>query len=346
MSTDFIIRSAGARRRRQQCISHHPREAYRSACRGLLRGFCAIMLLLGLASPAAYGQPSSSFRIGFSTSTIGDVNQNDVIASVRVWSQVIAKEFKVPVDPQPVVLRHIAEIKTALTNKTVDCVNLSTNEYATVRGLLAEDRVVVGVISDSIADEYVLLVHRGSGIDKLEDLRGRRFGMLQTVRTSLAPFWLDTLLARKGLGRAAGFFGSMVTTGKVGKAVLPVFFRQVDACLVTRKGFDIMVELNPQIGQQLKVLATSPAVVPEAFFFRADYTSPIRDHIEAEIKEWHLSAAGRQVLTIFNTDRLAVRPVSCLDSAMKMLAEYERLTGNTAIGRSPVTFGKATTAEK
>ena len=97
-----------------------------------------------------------------------------------------------------------------------------------------------------------------------------------------------------------------------------------------------MVELNPQTGQQLKTLALSPAVVPFMFCFRTDYTSPIRTQVVAEIAKWHTTPAGRQILTIFQCDRLEERPFTCLDSALELLNPHRHLSvGTNSVAVSP-----------
>jgi len=99
-----------------------------------------------------------------------------------------------------------------------------------------------------------------------------------------------------------------------------------DACVVTRCGFQTMVELNPQVGRQLKTLVSSPAVVPIAFLFRADYSSPVKDQILAEIEKVHSTAASQQVLTLFQGEALEVCPVSSLDTALDLLAAHAQLS--------------------
>lgn len=225
--------------------------------------------------------------------------------------------------------------------KTVDCITMCTNEYVRVSEQLANDRIVVGVMSDSIYEEFVLIVHRTSSIERLSDLRGRKMGLHMSRRTALAPLWLETLLAREGLGPSAEFFGQIVSPIKITKAVLPVFFRQMDTCLVTRNGFDTMVELNPQVGQELKTLAVSPAFVPVAFFFRSDYSSPLRAKIMGEITRWHINAAGRQILTIFQVDRLEEHPLSCLESAIELVTAHQRLSQETKKAAAGKTTGSA-----
>lgn len=266
-------------------------------------------------------------RIGFSVGVLGDVNENDAMAAVRVWAQALAQERGIPADPQPKILRGLSEIESALTNHAIECINLTTEEYAALHGRYGLETLIVAVKRNVITEQYVLLVPRASQVQRLADLRGRKLGMLRSSRASLAPMWLDTLLAQEKLGRAADFFSQIEPASKITKVVLPVFFHQLDACVVTRSGFDTMIELNPQTGQQLRVLAISPAMVPEEFCFRSDYRSPLRAKLLTEFTQWHTSAAGKQILTLFQSDSLQERPASCLDTALELIALHERLVG-------------------
>ena len=137
------------------------------------------------------------------------------------------------------------------------------------------------------------------------------------------------MLLKEGFGDATNFCSRMTFVAKVSKVVLPVFFRKLDACIVTKRGFETMSELNPQTGQQLKTLAVSPALVPFLFCFRADYTSPIRKQVVAEISKWHTTPAGRQILTIFQCDRLEEGTFACLESAQELLDTQRRLSAGT-----------------
>jgi ABC-type phosphate/phosphonate transport system substrate-binding protein len=310
----------------------HPgrRRSFRgpgTAGRAVRAAFCCLLLFPTLA---LLGAPELvPFRIGFAAATFQGVNENDANAAVRVWARVLAEERGIPADPEPRILQSIDDIVAALTNKTVDAINLTAEQFQAVRGQVALQGFVVARKGNSVTEEYILLVHRGSGLERLEDLRGRKLGMLQSMRTALAPVWLETCLAKAGLGRPADFFGQVTTNPKLTKIILPVFFRQLDACLVTRAGFETMVELNPQTGQQLKVLASSPPIVPVIFCFRADYSPSVRAKLLAEISRWHTTPAGRQILTIFQTDSLEERPLACLDSAFELLATHGRLCGGT-----------------
>lgn len=266
------------------------------------------------------------FRIGFSAKTFTDVNDNDAMAAVKVWAEVIAREQKIPVAASPLVLRGVDEIRRVLRNQDIDALALPTDEYWQVRELL-DQRIYIGNgTGDKISQEYVLLVHQESGIERLEDLRGRRLNFMQSSQMSLAPVWLDTTLLQAGFSRASEFC-RVTEFPNLSKALLPVFFRQADACVVTRSSFQTMAELNPQISQRLRVLDTSPEMVTSGFCFRRGYDEPIRGKIISELTKIMTSPAGAQVMKLFKAEAFSIQPVSCLDSAFELLATHERLLG-------------------
>jgi hypothetical protein len=91
----------------------------------------------------------------------------------------------------------------------------------------------------------VLLTRNSDGLHPLADLRGKRLIAPSGRRTGLAEEWLNNLLSESNLPMSQEFFGQIRTTHKISGAVLPVFFKQTDVCLVTQSGFETMSQLNP-----------------------------------------------------------------------------------------------------
>lgn len=284
----------------------------------------AAVLLCAFAS-GGWGQSSEICRVGFTYRAFGELNENDAMAAVKAWTQAFMAERKIPATLEPSVYRNLSDMKTALTEKAVEALNMTTDEFSQLRGLLAEDVIVYGVASDSIDEEYVLLVNRNSMIEKLVDLKGGNLGLLSSIRASLAETWLDTILLREGLAPARDFFGRIDTDPKVDNLLIPLFFEKLDACVITRSGFDLMVELNPQTGQRLEVLSTSPPLVPTVFCFRNGWNPPVREKMVEAIQRWHLSPAGRQSLMLFQIDSLKAQSIQGLDSALDLIDEHRKL---------------------
>jgi ABC-type phosphate/phosphonate transport system substrate-binding protein len=272
---------------------------------------------------------STPFRIGFSRRLFTEVNINDAKASVKAWAQTVARERDIPTDPDPAVLDGVAAMEESLRGGKLDALALTLDEYGRLLPNTRFDPVFVSLQNGRTNVEYLVLAHQDSGIQALGDLRGRSLACYQNPRTSLALPWLDTHLVRQGLSSTTGWVGRVTHSRKVSGAVLPVFFRQMDACLVDRGSFETMSELNPQVGKRLKAIAASPPLVPMLFCLRSDYSPRLKARIVPALQDLHKTTAGQQVLTAFQMERLLSSPLSSLDSALELLAMHQRLCGGT-----------------
>jgi phosphonate transport system substrate-binding protein len=299
-----------------------------NVCAGITFTFLLAAMVPFLLAEDCFSDDSNAtlFRVGFSSGVFTDVNENDAKAAMKVWGQVLLKERGLPVDPEVVLLNGMEEISRALNSKLVDAFALTTVEYWLLEEKMQSSEAIVGLFEGRISEEYVLLVHRESGIERIGDLRGRSIAFHLSSRMSLASAWLETLLIKEGLGRTSQFFGRMTQLNKLPRVILPVFFRQSDACVVTRRGFQTMSELNPQVGGQLKVIASSPELMPGGFFFRGNFSPSIKAKALAEFHKVHMTPAGQQCLTIFQSGTLEVHPISVLNSAFELLAAHKRLS--------------------
>ena len=304
------------------------RRLSRTAWPTLIMILVLIVSFLSLPCASEEPQPQSDrsvFRVGFSSMMFSDVNKNDAKAALKAWAQTVAGERGIETDPDPSILTGLDELTSALRNKQVDMVALLAEEYRALNAAVPLAPLFFAYLNGKVEEVVVLLAHRDSGIERVEDLKGLRLITHSNPRASLAIPWLNSVLLEKGLRPTAEFLGLVSQNTKLSSVVLPVFFRQSDACLVTRSGFDTMSELNPQIGKALKVLATSPKMVPTLLCFRADYSPAFKDKLFAGLRDLHLSPAGQQVLTIFHSEKLEEMPASGLQSALDLLTHCEEL---------------------
>lgn len=312
-----------------------PNPGWRSA---IGTGLLALLFLSAIASFTRAGSSSEQsaphrlFRIAFSSSMFTEVKVEDARAAMKAWMLSVARERGIPVDPDAKVSDSLEELLRMLQNGMADGFAGTAVECWQLSKVMKFDRVAVAVSRDRLTEEYVVLVHRDSGIEDVRELRGRRLVVLQSPRMSLAMVWLDTLLMQKGLEPTSGFCGGVTSVNKLSKVVLPVFFRQSDACVVTCRGFQTMSELNPQVGKTLRVLAVSPEMVPSGFIFRSESASSFRDQMLTEMGRLSDSPAGQQILTLIRADRVEEKPISCMAGAFELLATHERLS--SLIGKS------------
>lgn len=105
---------------------------------------------------------------------------------------------------------------------------------------------------------------------------------------------------------------------------MPVFFRQADACLTSKYSFDVMSELNPQVGKQLKVVALSEPLITTMLAFRKGFTSPDKDIILDILDHFETAGGGRQILLIFQSDGLEKKPMSMVDSTLELIRRFRK----------------------
>lgn len=294
-------------------------------------GLLALGLLLFFAPERIFSAGEApGFRLGVTASLFSDANENDVRAAMKAWILTVAREGNLTVETDLKIFRNLDELRQFGRRNPVQGYGLILPEYEILRREIEFDVAILGVSEGRIEEEYLLLVHRDAGVDELEGLRGGSLRILESPRMSLATIWLDARLLEAGLPPSATFFGRMERNARVSMTALPVFFRKADACLVTRAGFEVMAELNPQLETSIRILAHSPPVIPAGFMVRKDFRSPHRGKILNTMVNLSQSTGGRQILALIQMDGVEVHPVSRLDESVDLIRKHRRLSGAAA----------------
>lgn len=280
----------------------------------LMLGIPALRRILRAADPIPV-------RLAISASVIGDVNLNDAKAAMLIWLKRMAQDMNIQFDPK--LFATTPEIVEGIRKGQLDCVALNVLEYRPIADFLDSSQIV-NASGEAGTEQYLILAKRNSAIRNLADLKGRRLCVLKTPKMCVAPAWLLTVLDEAHYGPAEQFFGSVVNDSKVARVVLPVFFGQADACLTTKRGFDTMCELNPQVGRDLFVLASSPPMVVDFYIFRKNYRNAYREKVINAIMSLHATVAGQQLATLFQFQELTIRDASCLGSVLAVLDRADR----------------------
>lgn len=302
------------------------------AISGSLTPSLVLALLLpgaGVAGPATNGQP---VRFAFSRSMFSGLNENDARAAVKAYSEILGAERGIPVDSKPLVFDQVEEIAQAIRDARVDIVSLPSTEFLSLSPELFADRFILSLVNGRVSDDYLLLVRADSPAKEIGDLRGKRLTLLNSPKSYLIPPWIEVLLARQKLGTSARFFGGITPNPKPTRVVLPVFFGQADACVVNREGYSVMCELNPQVEKQLRVLATSPPLLPNITCFRATLAGHTRSNVIAAGVRVSLHPAGKQLMNLFQSDGTVEAGPECLDGARALMTEYRNVMGDAGNG--------------
>jgi phosphonate transport system substrate-binding protein len=254
-----------------------------------------------------------------------DVNEDDARAAMKVYTQVIADDNKIPVNSDALILDGPAAIGDALRQHKFDMLSLTAEEFFSVQDQGLDGPLLLAVINHSVSEEYVLLARRNSPVQKVEDLPGRRLILSSDQRSSLAPLWLELLCHEHGLPPASEVFSARSSASKPTLVLLPVFFGKADVCITTRNTWLIMGELNPQVTNQLCAIAQSPPVIPGWSCFRRGVPEPLKQHLIKVALESSEKLSFRQLMSLFKTDKLEVQPLSVLAGTRDLVAKYHAL---------------------
>lgn len=265
-------------------------------------------------------------RVALSTDTLAGANINDARAAYRLWINDLPQG-----DKESTVVEAISdlflpseEMIRGFRQSKIDCIGATALEYAKVLDMI-DARVVV--LQSYLADgvEYVLLVHSDSRFKKLADLQSGQILSHLHRDMVLLPAWLSTMLAAEHLPAAEHFFGSLSPRDKVNQVLLPVFFRHADAACLARRSWETAVELNPQLGRDLRPLAVSPKVIPILFAFHSNCNPASRSYLLESIVRISSEIASKQITALFQSSGFVARPGSVMKGTLDLLRQSERV---------------------
>ncbi len=292
----------------------------------------ALALLLWSPPPARSAETNLEtqpiiFHVGMAEASFHNVNHNDAAAAFRAFleSESLNYGYKIVSDVQ--IFEDTPTFESAIRQQPISLLVMDAWQYLAMD--IHPQVKMFFTISENrkIGRKYLVLTRRDSGLKTLADLRGQAIVKLDTACENVGEHWLATELMAAHLGRPETFFASVEEVAKPTAAVLPVFFGKKSACVVDEGSFEVMKELNPQVGQRLQVVLASEnfnsivVCLSDKGWANAHAKA---DAIKA-LNEMPLTPAGQQILTLFKLDKFVPLNEAQLLPVQKLRAKYESL---------------------
>ena len=281
----------------------------------------------------------NSVRVAISKSQFSGVNQNDALAALKIYTQRLTQAMNLAISENQVIIEDHEGLIKLIQNKRAEMFTLTTEEFLTAETYGLVGPLLVSTTHQKTTEEYLLLVHADSSIRKMEDLQGKNLNISQNVRASLARLWLDVLFFERGMGEASQVLSRVTPAASSNLVILPVFFHQADACVVTRDSFDTIGELNPQVKKQLRIVASSAPLVPALTCLRSDLPDSFKREIIVTALASQKQPGFAQLMALFKVEGLSQQPLAVLDSARTLLATHLRYRDQSALNQT--TKGRA-----
>jgi hypothetical protein len=108
------------------------------------------------------------------------------------------------------------------------------------------------------------------------------------------------------------------------KIVLDLFFSKIDVAIVPLNGYQLASELNPQVGQKIKIIKHTDYVSNGVGFFRKDFDPVKMEDIYKKGLNVFKTEKGKQMMVVYKMETLVKTPVSSLQNAQKLYDAYQK----------------------
>ena len=285
------------------------------------------LLSLSLLTPESHAQTDSLgvVHVIYSGRVLTNINQSDAQAAIELWVREVMHSLDVVLQPKIYFFDQLSDILKAIDGGHADMVNLNIVEYLQLQDFL--DPILVSSQEAEMAGRYLLLAHRNSQLNQLRDLSNSHL-MIESCldKGSISMLWFELELLRAGLyDPEASFFSHTDRVDKTMAAVLPVLMGQADAALVQAYNFSTLIELNPQLQRYLKVLLTSPTLLPAVSCVPRNFDPRRRQIMLQSALRLSETARGAQIMALFGVDRLHPFRPELLAPIKGLIAERDSL---------------------
>jgi len=268
--------------------------------------------------------------VAISEETLAGQNVNDARAAYRVWLRELSNQYGVKTaDTVPDIFISSDDLIRGVRQDAIDGYGVTALEFAKLADLTDPDSLVVqDYFSDGM--EYVLIVHNQSRFKTFSDLRGANIVSHRHRDMVLLQPWLSTTLADNNLPAPESFFASQKLNASLTQVVLPVFFRRLDGACLARQSWETAMELNPQLGRDLRPMLVSPKVIPIVFGFRRGTNPNSRKALIDSIQRVSTINAGAQIVALYQSKGFVVRSISVMKTTLEMVRRYDQLKAQLA----------------
>jgi hypothetical protein len=270
---------------------------------------------------------SARMNIAYYYNSVSDVaNRSDIEVSFNFWIQELfageAKKHDFEITSTKALLfDSIEEMKESFSRGEIDLIvapPLLISKYFKREEL---DDGFVGVSLGKKPEKLILIIRNDKNIINLKDLHGKRLGMIEN--DDLTDMFLDTLVL-KAFKKSYKKLGPPIQYKKKNnQLILDIFFGKLDAGVVYNSSFDIMAELNPDIKNQVKILAELPIKGKNFSYFRRDY--PLTKDLTKVAMSFSGNSRGKVILEVFKTPELDYCKIEDLDVFDKLYKDYLQL---------------------
>lgn len=264
---------------------------------------------------SAAAQSPDFLRTGFPLHALYNVDQRDAKVAMGHLLKEIVERHDVGYSTE--IVEDHSEFLQNLTAGKYDFFLVFGYDYLRLRNTYPMRPIMVGQYADvSSLEKFVLLTSQDT--KDLSELSNTNL-LVAKGTGELPELWLNSWLASQSLPTSSEIFSEIQHIDNVSRAVLPVFFGKAKASVVPRSGFDLMVELNPQIGKRLRIHAESAPLLRSVLCLSPNYVEKEKGLVKREGLRLSDLPKGEQLITLLRMKKLVPFDPAYLENLEKLV---------------------------
>lgn len=253
-----------------------------------------------------------------------ETSSKDVQAAWDVWYEGIGKTYGISV--KSIVYQDLQSLVHDFNTGRLDFAITTALNYLWMTSQIEPNRdsdIYGVIINGKKTYQYLALARVDAGVADITDACDKTC----LIRTDDATgvLYLNTLLLKHGQPELPVCFQEVKDSPSFSQVVLGVFFKKGGIGITTKSVFDTMVDLNPQLGKQLTILAASPELANGILFFHKQVSPERKELLLKHILNLQATSYGQQILLLYKIDDVVQFEPTDLDSLKTLLQEYDQL---------------------
>lgn len=282
-----------------------------------------LILCLSTTELSTFNKGTLIVNFGFSAKIFEEVYINDAKVAIRIWAEnLISKElqnqkrdFKVNV----FVYQDLEQMIIDINKDNIDIITLSSLDYLKIRNTQNITPLALAMQSNSKYETKILLVKSNSGINDIKDLNNKNICYAKGGFSDVARLWINKTLLKDKKYKL-----NVVEYENTSKALLSVYLGNIDACIVDKRNYEAMYEMNPKLKSDLKNILESDPFPLGVTIIRKDFKEFSKEELLKFSLNMSNDAQGKQILRIFKISGLIPFENNALKGLEKMLNDNNK----------------------
>ena len=246
-------------------------------------------------------------RLGYSAFAFQDVSPVDASAAVKVYAEAfkerMEKRFNKPAVFISTIYNSVDGIIEALQKNELDLISVLSTEYFQIKKHYDIYPFLAVTAKEDAFEQYCIIVRNEVNIKQITDFKSKSLSIPDPNYHPVIMEWLFNYLVKNNLPEPSITFNRIKTFDRESNAVYDVFFKNSDCAIIRKSVYTTLCELNPQLKKSLSVFVTSVPMVLAFLAANALSDQELMKITVEEIKDFHLTPSGKNILNIFKAKK-------------------------------------------